>query len=346
MFKASSKDPSQKRFDEGFNFEYCGNYKKAAKSYEISAKLGNSNARCALGILYEEGKGVRQDYSRAIELYTLAESQGHKLACARLGLCYYYGRGVGRDIGKATEYLLKYDRLDAYCSEAKDAIDFCRKARENRAATNPAEPVKVQEQTTPNVFDTPAYVNIKPYIKSEEENKAPSPETTEPDPITQQDAKKLFEIFDMATRYYEGEGVEKDCEKAAKLFALLAKLGISEAEYNLSVCYQTGSGVPKSEAKAIELLTRSADHGFATAQKILAMYYFNGEKLPQNYKLAFKYSKMAADSGDALAQCILGQLYFAGLGTEESVMQAKYWLLKSADAGCEQAKDFIKAFLT
>src|SRR6478752_1940110 len=59
----------------------------------IPANQGIQEAQFNLAILYESGRGVKQDYAKASQLYTLAADQGHKNAQLNLGLCYAKGQG-------------------------------------------------------------------------------------------------------------------------------------------------------------------------------------------------------------------------------------------------------------
>ena len=45
-------------------------YKKAMEWYQKAALQGSGNAMDAIGKLYEDGKGVPQDYKKAVEWYS------------------------------------------------------------------------------------------------------------------------------------------------------------------------------------------------------------------------------------------------------------------------------------
>ena len=51
--------------------------KNAAVLYHEAAAQGDARAQFNLGIVYEEGHGVSQDYGRAVELFRKAADQGH-----------------------------------------------------------------------------------------------------------------------------------------------------------------------------------------------------------------------------------------------------------------------------
>ena len=60
-----------------------------------------------LGRLYENGRGVPQDYAQARQWYQKAVEAGSVAAMEHLGNMYYYGRGVAQDDVKAREWYQK-----------------------------------------------------------------------------------------------------------------------------------------------------------------------------------------------------------------------------------------------
>ncbi len=57
-----------------------GDYDTALKEFRPLAEQGEAVAQWSLGIMYERGRGVPQDYVQAYRWYTLAASQGIDLA--------------------------------------------------------------------------------------------------------------------------------------------------------------------------------------------------------------------------------------------------------------------------
>lgn len=74
---------------------------------EKLAKQGDVEAQYTLGLTYETGKEVNQDYRRAFKWYEKAAERGLPSAQAKLGSMYRYGRGVEVDHTKATEWYFK-----------------------------------------------------------------------------------------------------------------------------------------------------------------------------------------------------------------------------------------------
>ena len=61
-----------------------------------SAEQGDADAQFVLGGMYEEGRGVPQDYAEAVRWTRLSADQGHVEAQFNLGVMYETGRGVRR----------------------------------------------------------------------------------------------------------------------------------------------------------------------------------------------------------------------------------------------------------
>jgi TPR repeat protein len=66
--------------------------------------LGDAIAQNNLGVCYEYGKGVRQDYNEAVSWYMRSAHQGCALAQYNLGVCYQYGRGVMPNAAEAMRW--------------------------------------------------------------------------------------------------------------------------------------------------------------------------------------------------------------------------------------------------
>ena len=75
--------------------------------YRKASKQGNAEAQFNLGIMYEIGRGVTQDYAGAAKLYRDAAEQGHALAQFNLGVAYEYGRGMTQDYAEAVGWYRK-----------------------------------------------------------------------------------------------------------------------------------------------------------------------------------------------------------------------------------------------
>jgi len=82
-------------------------YTKAAQWYEKAAIRGDMKAQYHLGALYANGRGVPQDYPKAHLWQEKAAVQGYTLAQYNLGTMYEDGRGVPQDYTKARQWYEK-----------------------------------------------------------------------------------------------------------------------------------------------------------------------------------------------------------------------------------------------
>lgn len=87
-------------------------YYNAKKYREIACNKGNrvifqSESCYNLGVMYYEGKGVRQDYHKAHELYKKACDMEYGIACNNLGYLYGNGQGVKQNLPTAKQYFGK-----------------------------------------------------------------------------------------------------------------------------------------------------------------------------------------------------------------------------------------------
>ena len=93
----------------GTTYHKLQDYYNAKKYYEIACNKGNgdifqSEPCLKLGLMYCEGKGVRQDYAKAAELYKKACDMKYGFACNELGVLYNNGQGVRQNRSTAKQY--------------------------------------------------------------------------------------------------------------------------------------------------------------------------------------------------------------------------------------------------
>ncbi len=78
-------------------------YATALPLLERGAKAEDAQAQHSLGLMYDEGWGVKQNVKRAHGLYGQAAAQGHGAALFCLGFNSQFGIVVSEDIGKARQ---------------------------------------------------------------------------------------------------------------------------------------------------------------------------------------------------------------------------------------------------
>jgi uncharacterized protein len=86
-----------------------GDFAAAFQLFQPLAERGDASAQSNLGVMYEQGRGVAQNYREAMRWFRLAAVQGNASAQSNLGVMYYKGQGIAQDYGEA----MKWYRLAA-----------------------------------------------------------------------------------------------------------------------------------------------------------------------------------------------------------------------------------------
>ena len=100
-------DTLEQQFQQGFEATTRGDYQTAFKLWLPLAEQGNASVQFNLGVMYEDGLGVKQDDFEAVKWYRQAAEQGHANAQANLGSAYGAGRGVRQDDIEAVKWVKK-----------------------------------------------------------------------------------------------------------------------------------------------------------------------------------------------------------------------------------------------
>ena len=89
-------------------------YQEAVRWYRLAAAQGHADAKFNLAVMYANGYGVAQDYQEAIRLYQALAERGEADAQTKLGLIYAEGQGVKQDYQEAVRwYRLAAEKGDA-----------------------------------------------------------------------------------------------------------------------------------------------------------------------------------------------------------------------------------------
>ncbi|MCF7529169.1 tetratricopeptide repeat protein [Neisseria lisongii] len=86
-------------YDQGWGVKQ--DYAQAMQWYQKAAQQGDTKAQTNIGGLYANGQGVKQDYAQAMQWYLKAAQQGDAYAQYSIGVLYAKGQGVARDFQQA-----------------------------------------------------------------------------------------------------------------------------------------------------------------------------------------------------------------------------------------------------
>jgi hypothetical protein len=106
---------AEAQFDLGMLYEegegVPQDFGQAAAWYRKAAERGHADAQFLLGALYESGQGIPRDDAQAVYWYGKAAEQGHSYAPSALGALIEQGRGIHLDRQRAADVLAMLDLL-------------------------------------------------------------------------------------------------------------------------------------------------------------------------------------------------------------------------------------------
>jgi TPR repeat protein len=129
--------------------------------------------------------------------------------------------------------------------------------------------------------------------------------------------------------------MKKKVKKALKRYGVAARLGDTEAQFNLAnLCL--------GEPESLIWFRTAANQGHVRAQHSLGTQYDLGS-VPGywDHIEAVKWYRMAAEAGDAESQFELGYSYAKGKGVPEDAKEAVKWYRKAVDNGSDWAKYWL-----
>ena len=129
-----------------FNITISAEYLQMVRE---QAAQGNARSQCALGLLYDNGWGVPQDYAKAKQWYEQAAAQGNARAQVALGALYAKGQGVSKDDVRAYMW---YNLAAAHLTGAKFAAVDRDKVAHQMTPTQVAEAHRLSQQCQAQQF--------------------------------------------------------------------------------------------------------------------------------------------------------------------------------------------------
>lgn len=236
-------------------------YKAAFYYYNLAASKGCPEAQYNLALLCKNGLGTDRDFEKAVFWYTKAAQQGYAAAQFNLARCYDEGNGVIRDSGKAFYWYSQAAAQDD--ADAQNYLGYC----------------YVWGEGTEQDYGKARFY----FEKAAEQGNA--------------DAQ-----YNLGVLYDNGRGAEQNYEKAAYWYLKSAGQGDKRAQYNLGVIYLNGRGKEQDMYKAAEWFKLSAAQGYAEAQYNLALCYCNGYGVDCDFREAERLLTLSANQGNAMAQ--------------------------------------------
>ncbi len=141
-------------------------------------------------------------------------------------------------------------------------------------------------------------------------------------------------LFEIARRYTNGIGVDRNLETAAFWYARAAEGGHAPSQYRIGNFYEKGHGVAVDPKGAADWYGKAAAQGNALAMHNLAVLHAIGlVDGDANMDEALAWFEKAANLGVKDSQVNLGILFTKGMGVTEDLEQAYKWFAVAAKGG-------------
>jgi|GEM_PF-3465122 len=149
-------------------------------------------------------------------------------------------------------------------------------------------------------------------------------------------------MFELGAAYHDGDGVEKNLDKALQWFKKSAELNYPQAQFNLGVMYYTADGTPKNLPQARRWFERAEVQGNPRAAFNLGVMYYNAEGVKTDYAKANEYFLKAVAAGSGEAAFNIGVMHVNGQGFAKNPVEALAWFLLGKDLGSAKAEQAIQ----
>lgn len=263
---------------------------KAFTCFQEAAEQNSKAGMHSLAYAYHFGQGITKSPEKTIYWYEKAAQGGYENSMFNLGIIYSNGALVEEDLSKAHSWFLQAAELDHIDS----MLELARMYENGRG---------VEKDLNKSIYW---------YVKAAKKNNMTA-------------IKNLIRIF---------KNEKADAQSEVIWMAKGASLGDTQLMYNLSGKYYHGEGVTKNIQKAREWLEKGATAGHATCMCELGITIYNFDR---DYKKAAEWFEKAADAGSSAGFYYLGLLHENGQGFEKDPKKALSLIEKAADGGFEPA---------
>lgn len=133
-----------------------------------------------------------------------------------------------------------------------------------------------------------------------------------------------FAQYALGKKYRDGQGVERNIQKAVELFTLAAKQGNSFAAFALGKMYLSNdASLPRDEATALNWITYASERGNQFAQCYLGKLLLKGaDGISQDTNAALRWLRASVDQGNVYAEYALAMAYLKGKIVPKDALKA------------------------
>jgi uncharacterized protein len=133
------------------------------------------------------------------------------------------------------------------------------------------------------------------------------------------------EEVELASAYFNGNGVAQDPKLAAYWYQKAAEGGNPEAQNLVGYFYEVGLGVPADPARALHWYQLAAASGLPDATLNLGVLYVLGVGVEKDTSVAAQYFQEAVRKGNGTGATYMGTLNYFGIGMQQDRVAAEHW---------------------
>jgi TPR repeat protein/membrane associated rhomboid family serine protease len=242
-------------------------FAKAMKYYLRAAGGGNADAMNNIGVLYLNGTGVTKDDRQAVAWYQKAADKGLPLAMRNLAGMYEDGVGVTKDYQQALAWYQK--AANAGDADAMNNVGYF--YEQGRGVDRDYAEAMTWYLKAANAGDGNAMNNVGYF-------------------------------------YEQGRGVDRDYARAMTWWRKAADAGDALSMRDIGVLYEQGRGVPQDYSQAMAWYQKAASGGDVPAMYYIGELYENGQGVAKDRAQAITWYQKASAAGDADAKKRLAEL--------------------------------------
>lgn len=269
---------------------------------------------CAMGLAYEQGRGVEQSWEEAVTWYRRGAEKGNGRALGNLAWCYDQGKGVEQDKELAAKYFIQgaeagsvrcmycagwiYSTGDGVPRDEKKGFFWYEQAAlrgHDRAMVNLGFAYNYGHGTT---VDHEKAVEL--YRMAAERG-------------------NYWGMNNLGDHYLRGQGVERDLEQAEYWLEKAVQFGPAVVKYNLGALYEA----QERYSDAIRQYETAEAEGNENACWALGRFYQSGIVVQPDAEKAFSYYEKGAQLNDTNCRCRLAWCFAEGFGTERDPDRAR-----------------------
>lgn len=246
--------------EAGFGTDKTVDHAGAADLYRQGADQGNPESQLALGSLFQRGVGVDRDYARAMGLFSAAADAGFPEGLRNLAIMYELGQGTSIDVNHAAQLYetasIKGDLLALFLADYGVGASV----RVNNRLTREMERI-AEEPTNPVGLRMLGQLFERGYMRDTDLDKAVASYTACSDT-----GNAMCEV----ALGYDQQFRLGQAAKAVELYQKAADEGNLYGQYWLAYSYDNGNGIDRDPDKAIAYYRLAANQGHLSAINRLA----------------------------------------------------------------------------